>query len=215
MAPHKKKRSFDFMKRFLSLFLALAMCFSLTAPAFATAGVEEPKMVDIELIITDDYGVVVSVPEDKAEEYRQRLESDPEFRQSEIDTALAFTSPARYTRPEGIIDYEQYMYESDIKRVVDAYSGGGVYNKWKQACGYVFTTASIVNLISKAGCTTAISFASVAMQLAIAIVTVYEEAWWTESYRLICAGEISAVLYLIIQNSGEYPKAWRVFERVP
>ena len=90
------------MKRFLSLFLALVMSLALAAPAFAASAVEEPQMVDIELTITDDYGIIVSVPEDKAEEYRQ-----------------------------------------------------------------------------------------------------------------ICSGEISAACYLIIQSTVEYPKAWRVFERVP
>lgn len=203
------------MKRFLSLFLALVMSLALAAPAFAASAVEEPQMVDIELTITDDYGIIVSVAEDKAEEYRQRLESDPEFRQSEIDTALSFLSPARYTRPEGIIEYEKYMYEDDIKRVVDKYSGGGVYNKWKETCGYIIDTLDILDLITKAGCKKVIDFTEKIMQLGIAIVSSYEEAWWTESHRQICSGEISAVCYLIIQSTVEYPKAWRVFERVP
>lgn len=203
------------MKRFLSLFLALVMSLALAAPAFAASAVEEPQMVDIELTITDDYGIIVSVPEDKAEEYRQRLESDPEFRQSEIDTALSFLSPARYTRPEGIIEYEKYMYEDDIRKVVDGYSGGGTYNQWKRASNYIITTTSLMNLIPLGGCTVVFGLAAKALDLAIVIVSKYEEAWWTESLRQICNGDISAVRYLIIQSTVEYPKAWRVFERVP
>lgn len=202
-------------RKMISLLLVFAMTIGICPSAFAASVAEEPQMVDIELIITDDYGVVVSVPEDKAEEYRQQLESDPEFRQSEIDTALAFMNPARYTRPAGHIEYQKYMYEDDIKKVVDAYSGGGVYNKWKQACNYIVKTADIINLIFTAGCNNAIDFTEKIMTLGIAIVSSYEEAWWTESHRQICNGEISAVCYLIIQNTTEYPKAWRVFERVP
>ncbi len=201
-------------RKMISLLLVLAMMIGICPSAFAASAAEEPKMVDIELTITDNYGVVVSVPEDKAEEYRQRLESDPEFRQLEIDTALSFTSPSRYTRPEGHIECQKYMYEKDIKAVVDAYSGGGVYNKWKEACGYVISTLDIF-LITKAGCKKVIDFTESIMQLGIAIVSSYEEAWWTESHRQICNGEISAVCYLIIQSTVEYPKAWRVFERVP
>lgn len=203
-------------KRLISLALVLALMVGICPAAFAAevGSGEETNMVDIELTINDEYGVVVSVPEDKAEEYRQRLENDPDFRQSEIDTALAFTKPTRYQRPEGRVAFEKYMYENDVKTVVDAYAGGGVYKKWKEACDMVFTTAKILDLVATAGCKSTIDLTEKIMQLGIAIVSSYEEKWWTESYRLICAGEISAVCYLIIESTVEYPKAYRVFERV-
>ena len=40
------------------------------------------------------------------------------------------------------------------------------------------------------------------------------EKWWKEAYRDIINGKISAVRYTIIENPTEYPKIWRVFERV-
>lgn len=42
-----------------------------------------------------------------------------------------------------------------------------------------------------------------------------EEEWWREAYMDILNGEISAVRYTIVQNvTGEYPKVWRIFERI-
>lgn len=40
------------------------------------------------------------------------------------------------------------------------------------------------------------------------------EAWWKEAYKDIINGTISAVRYTIVQSTTEYPKVWRVFERI-
>lgn len=40
------------------------------------------------------------------------------------------------------------------------------------------------------------------------------EDWWKEAYKDIINGTILAVRYTIVQNTTEYPKVWRVFERI-
>lgn len=38
--------------------------------------------------------------------------------------------------------------------------------------------------------------------------------WWMQAYIDIMENRISAVRYTIIENTTEYPKIWRVFERI-
>ena len=41
------------------------------------------------------------------------------------------------------------------------------------------------------------------------------ESWWVQAYIDIVNGVIRSVRYTIVQNmKSEYPKAWRVFERI-
>lgn len=204
------------MKRFLSLFLALAMCFSLTAPAFAEAGVKEPQMVDIELTITDDYGIIVSVPEDKAEEYRQRLENDPEFRQSEIDIALMFANPGIASRayPEGRVCFERYMCKDDIRKAVDTWSGISTFDTFMGSIPTALTIADTFHIIELSGFADAVSLGASILSFIIGLGASYQNNWWLEAERDICDGKITAVRYALIESTVEYPKAWRVFERV-
>ena len=41
-----------------------------------------------------------------------------------------------------------------------------------------------------------------------------ENSWWETAEKDILNGVIRAVRYTIVENNGDYPKAWRVLERV-
>lgn len=91
----------------------------------------EDGMQDVVLEVNEEHSIVVSIPVEKVDEYRNKIETDSEFKKKEIESALVATKTGYGT--EG----------TDI-----------------------------------------------------------------------CNRTIKAVRYTIVQNPGEYPKVWRVFERI-
>lgn len=80
----------------ISKLISLILCLSLLCPTVAYAAetkqtTDSPNMKDILIDSTDDHFIVVSIPESEAESYQKRLESDPEFRENEIQQALGGT----------------------------------------------------------------------------------------------------------------------------
>lgn len=206
------------MRKFMRL-LSLVLCLTLltTTPSFAaesSQGYNQNIMTDICLVSTDDYYIVVSIPESEAENYQIRLENDIEFREKEIQEALESTTPSTRALPPGNIEYQSYMYKSDIKKAVDNSAGAGAFDKWVNGISWTISAADIAGLI------TISKYASIFILTANILNTVSQwvqqeqEAWWKQAYADIINGTISAVRYTIVQNTTEYPKVWRVFERI-
>ena len=136
----------------ISKLISLILCLSLLCPTVAYAAetkqtTDSPNMKDILIDSTDDHFIVVSIPQSEAESYQKRLESDPEFRENEIQQALGGTSADSRALPPGHIEYQSYMYKRDIKAAVDAASGSGTFDKWLTGLGWTVTAASIAKLI--------------------------------------------------------------------
>lgn len=205
------------MKKILALLLSISLILCLPISVFAAEtqqSMDSEEMKDILISSTDDYFIVVSVPKSEAETYQARLEADTEFRESEIQSALGSTSVSSRALPPGIIDYQTYLYKSDIRKAVDKASGAGTFDKWLAGLGWAVEIADIAGLIKLSK--TANIFLLSANILGTLILWAQQERqeWWEAAYRDIINGDITAVRYTIIQNNTEYPKAWRVFERI-
>ena len=205
------------MKKILALLLSISLILCLPISVFAAEtqqSLDSEEMKDILISSTDDYFIVVSVPKSEAETYQARLEADTEFRESEIQSALGNTSVSSRALPPGIIDYQTYLYKSDIRKAVDKASGAGTFDKWLAGLGWAVEIADIAGLIKLSK--TANIFLLSANILGTLILWAQQERqeWWEAAYRDIINGDITAVRYTIIQNNTEYPKAWRVFERI-
>lgn len=92
--------------------------------------------------------------------------------------------------------------------------GTGTFDKWISGIGGAATLADIVGLIKLSKTANACIFAAQLFSTLVQWVQQQQEKWWKEAYRDIINGKISAVRYTIIENPTEYPKIWRVFERV-
>ena len=201
------------MKRFakiLSLLLAFAI-FSSTASIAASVPTPQEKMTDICLVSTEDYFVMVSVPESKAVAYQERLASDCEFFQAQLQEVAR---SSEYPGFPGIVVHESYMYKEDIKQAVDAVSGAGSFNKWLSRIIEGISVADIAGLITLSRAASVTLFVAGVMNEALSIVQQQREEWWTDSLIAILEGDIRAVKYVIIQNTTDYPKIWRLFVRV-
>lgn len=203
----------------LSKLISLVLCLSLLCPTVAFAAetkqiTESPNMQDILIDSTDDYFIVVSIPESEVESYQNRLDSDPEFRKNEIQQALGKSSATSRALPPGPIEYQSYMYKSDIKAVVDAASGSGAFDKWLTGLGWTVSAADIAGLIKLSKKANIFIFAADILGTLAQWAQQEREEWWKEAYKDIINGTISAVRYTIVQNTTEYPKVWRVFERI-
>lgn len=205
------------MKKITKL-VSLILCFALLSSTVAFAAEEPQKlnsqdMKDMLIASTDDYFIVVSIPESEASSYQNRLESDSEFRKMEIQQALGNSSVSR-TLPPGHIEYQSYMYKKDIKKAVDKASGSGSFDKWLSALGWSVSAADIAGLIKLSKKSNIFLLAADILGTLLQWAKQEREAWWTAAYRDIINGKISAVRYTIVQNTTEYPKIWRVFERI-
>ena len=157
-------------------------------------------MKDILIDSTDDHFIVVSIPESEAESYQKRLESDPEFRENEIRQALGGTSADSRALPPGHIEYQSYMYKSDIKAAVDAASGSGTFDNWLTALGWTVSAADIAKLIRLSKRDNIFILAADILGTLVQWAQQEREAWWKEAYKDIINGTISAVRYTIVQH---------------
>lgn len=205
------------MKKILALLLSISLILCLPISVFAAEtqqSSDSEEMKDILLSSTDDYFIVVSVPESEAEAYQKRLDSDPEFRESEIQAAFGSTSVSSRTLPPGIIDYQSYMYRADIQKMVDSAARVGAFARWLQNLGRLVTLADIAGLIELSDTEEIFVFVADTLGAYIEWVQAQQKSWWEEALRDIINGVIKAVRLTIIQSNTEYPKAWRVLERI-
>lgn len=201
------------MKKFakvLSLLLAFAI-FSSTASFAASVPISQEKMIDICLVSTEDYFVVVSVPESKAAVYQEQLETDQKFFQAELQQAVRSSGYPGYP---GRVISETYMYEEDIQQFVDAANGPGTFSEWLSKVGAIITAADILQLIKLSKVQNVILFVAGILNAAASAAQQKQEKWWNDSLIAIMRGHIRAVKHVLIENTTDYPKVWRIFVRV-
>lgn len=205
------------MKKITKL-VSLILCFAILSSSVAFAAEDMQKlnsqdMKDILIASTDDYFIVVSIPESEASSYQNRLKSDSEFRKTEIQQALGNSSVSRALPPGHILN-QTYMYKKDIRQAVDKASGSGAFDKWRKALGSFVTAANIAELIKLSKKSNIFYFAADILGTLFQWAQQEREEWWIAAYIDIINGKISAVRYTIVQNTTDYPKVWRVFERI-
>ena len=201
--------------RIVSLMLCLfLLCSTVTFAAEAKQPSSLANMQDILIASADDYFIVVSIPESEVQSYKTRLASDPTFHMNEIQQALSSSSAASRALPPGPIEYQSYMYKDDIRSAVDAASGSGSFDKWLAAIGWTVSVADIANLIELSKMQNIFLLSANILGTLVQWAQQEREEWWKEAYRDIINGTISAVRYTIVQSTTEYPKVWRVFERI-
>ena len=171
-------------------------------------------MKDILIDSTDDHFIVVSIPESEAESYQKRLESDPEFRENEIQQALGGTSADSRALPPGHIEYQSYMYKRDIKAAVDAASGSGTFDKWLTGLGWTVTGASIAKLIKLSKRDNIFMLSADILRTLAQWAQQEREAWWKEAIRtsLMEQSQLYVIpLYRILQNILKYGEFSNVY----
>lgn len=205
------------MKKFakvLSLLLAFAM-FSSTTSFAANVPTPQEKMTDICLVSTEDYFVVVSVPESKAAAYQERLASDREFFQAQLQEATRSSEFSEYPGYPGRVVSEQYMYLSDIEREINnTKQQADYFSKWMRDIRGVVTVAKWSRFLKSTAIATGTKLATYVFNALFSWARQHEEDWWLEAQTDIINGRIRAVKYVIIENVTEYPKIWRIFVRV-
>lgn len=199
------------LRRSVSLLLAIVISLSIFP---TTVHATESDMVDVLLADTADYYIVVSIPADKAEEYQLRIKTDPAFKNQEIQFALKDFSPQNRSFLDGRVLFESFMYLSDIEDAVDAWSGIGTFVNFLGDCAGVVPYEEILTLVKLSGYGTAAALSANILCIALSIAADYQESWWKQAAVDIVNGVISAVRYRIIENDTEYPKVWRVFDRI-
>ena len=177
------------------------------------------NMVDIVVEMTDNRCIIASVPSEYAAEYQERLDSDPNFRQSQIDAYEALTTNTQHNSrsayPDGPIEYQQDFDENDIKTLINSIAGPSTYQAQKAACNGIFRVADLLSLIQDCNFASAMEFGATLLAITVSASAAQNEAWWRQAEVDICNGVIRAVRYTIVQNvQSEYPKVWRVFERL-
>lgn len=208
------------MKKLLSIILVACLCFTLVPSAFAASQTlttlqNNLKTVDILVYSDEDHLIYASIPEEYASMYKEQLDSDSAFARSEAAEALSALNPSTRVLPEGIIEYQSYMYRSDIEAAIDAAAGQGTFVSTLSLFGGVATSGFIQQIFHLANVTSATALAVTLLGAALSAAQQEREEWWVQAYIDIVNGVITAVRYTIIQNTqSEYPKAWRVFERI-
>lgn len=206
----------------LKRLLSIAICISLTLSTVSFAQTPTPpvdseknekNMVTVTVEDTEDYFILVSVPKSEAESYQKRLKTDKTFKEKEMQTALNLQKNTR-AYPPGKIVYQKNMYKSSIEKAVDAASGRGSFLKWLNSTGKVVDLAEILSLVKLAHKTSIFLFVVELLGSSLQDTMSKQEKWWMTAYRDIINKKIKAVRYTIIENPTEYPKIWRVFERI-
>lgn len=98
--------------------------------------------------------------------------------------------------------------------MVDTNGGYGTYADYVSKIGTSFTAADMLGLIKLTGCANAVLLGASIFAIAYGEAANESEQWWLEAERALCNGTISGIRYTIVQNSTDYPKVWRVFERI-
>lgn len=202
---------------------SLILCFTLmlsvstyaaeSTPGFVSEEIQN-NMVDVVLDSSNERYIVVSIPQDKAEEYKNQIETDREFREAEIESALGATDISSRALPPGKILHQKKLNKKAIKKAVDAVSGTGSFANWYQAARFYMTIAEIKKLIKLSKKASIFALSADILVVAISYTKQQQKNWWMQAYINIMNKKISAVRYTIIENTTEYPKIWRVFERI-
>lgn len=171
--------------------------------------------VDVLVYSDESHLIYASIAEEDVLAYQEKLSTDSAFARAQIKEALSALDIQSRSLPEGIIEYQSYMYRSDIENAIDAVAGQGTFTSVLTLWGGVATSGFIQEVFKLGKVTTAASLAATLLGAALSAAQQEREDWWVQAYIDITNHVISAVRYTIIQNTtSEYPKAWRVFERI-
>lgn len=202
--------------KFLGCSAAMLALPNVSAMAVSKTTIGAPaEMVDV--LVTEDtaYLIYASVPKSLAGEYQARLKNDKAFLEQQTTEALGSSVRTSRTLPDGPIEFQSYLYESDIEAAVDAAKGEGTFFSVIQNAGGVIDAALALKLVKLAGYNTFSSLAVAVLLASLSAAAQEREEWWTQAEIDILKHVISAVRYTIVQNmNSEYPKVWRVFERI-
>ena len=196
--------------KFLSLLLVFSL-FSSTVSFAVSVPMPQEQMTDICLVSTDEYFVVVSVPESKAAAYQERLETDQKFFQTQLQEVAR---SSQYPGFPGRVVFEKDMDKNAIKMAVDAESGVGTFNRFLATIVNGATNEHIRTLLGLTKVAGVYQFIAKLLTGTILLAQTYREAWWNQALIDILEGNIRAVRYVIIENTTDYPKIWRLFVRV-
>ncbi len=202
--------------KFLGCSAAMLALPNVSAMAVSKTTIGAPaEMVDV--LATEDTAhlIYASVPKSLAGEYQARLKNDKAFLEQQTTEALGSSVRTSRTLPDGPIEFQSYLYESDIEAAVDAAKGEGTFFSVIQNAGGVIDAALALKLVKLAGYNTFSSLAVAVLLASLSAAAQEREEWWTQAEIDILKHVISAVRYTIVQNmNSEYPKVWRVFERI-
>lgn len=202
--------------KFLGCSAAMLALPNVSAMAVSKTTIGAPaEMVDV--LVTEDTArlIYASVPKSLAGEYQARLKNDKAFLEQQTTEALGSSVRTSRTLPDGPIEFQSYLYESDIEAAVDAAKGEGTFFSVIQKAGGVIDAALALKLVKLAGYNTFSSLAVAVLLASLSAAAQEREEWWTQAEIDILKHVISAVRYTIVQNmNSEYPKVWRVFERI-
>ena len=173
------------------------------------------ETVDILVYSDDDHLIYASVPKEYAQTYQKQMDSDPTFADKEIAEALSVLNPTTRALPEGLIEYQSYMYRNDLENAINAVAGQGSFISLLNTFGGIATSGFIQEMLKIGKVSTCAALAATLLGAAIRDAQQERESWWVQAYIDIVNGVIRSVRYTIVQNmKSEYPKAWRVFERI-
>lgn len=197
-------------RRIISAMLVVALlCATMPITAMASS---PDDLVDVVVYQDDDQSIMASVPRSDLAAFEEQLK-DPVYRQAQIDMARAAADPSNArVLPEGHILSQQYLGEAEIEEFVDAAGGRGTFD-FLVGSGVAITAATVANLLAKVD-TTGAGLAASIFVTGLMYMAAQQESWWTTSYIKILKGEISYVRYTIIENPHDYPKVWRVLDRI-
>ncbi|MDB1931701.1 MAG: hypothetical protein E7F83_16310 [Clostridium sp.] len=194
------------LKKYLCLFLVCIISLSIPTNAFAISNSYD-DMERVVIYEDEETSIVAMVPKDKAEEYKNKLASDENYKQEEIDKL----NP-KLRLPAGQIMYQKHMYKSDIQAAVDAYSGGGTF---LQIMSFPVTGFIADKVLAKAGYSSYIGLSAALLVFAAQDLMQRREEWWKDSYIKILEGSIRCVRLSHIRNTvTDYPAAYLIIERI-
>lgn len=197
-------------RRIISAMLVVTLlCATMPVTAMASS---PDDLVDVVVYQDDDQSIVASVPRSDLAEFEEQLK-DPAYLQAQIDMARAAADPSNArVLPEGHILSQQYLGEAEIQEFFEAAGERATFDFFLANTTSITTTA--VGALLKKVKTTAVGLAATVFITSLSYMASQQESWWTTSYVKILKGEISYVRYTIIENPHDYPKVWRVLDRV-
>ena len=146
--------------------------------------------------------------------YQQKVNNDAAFKKKEINKALQYSENQTRALPEGRILYQKEMDIDDIEDIVDKKNGFGTFVSFMNSIDWAVGLAELMDIIKLSKCTNAIMLASSLLATAATNLNDRQQTWWETAEKDILNGIIRAVRLTIIENNGDYPKVYRIIERL-
>lgn len=197
--------------RIFALLLCVSLMISLCpAQVYAAETDAGDEMTDVLIYENDEKLIYATIPSNKVDAYMDRIQNDVAFLQSQINEVLSYSMSRGY----GAVLLEQFMYKDDIKAQVDAWSGTGTFINYLSDLGGILPYAQVDVLVGMTGLGSACEVGCAILCCALSVGASYQESWWKTSLQYIVNGNITSVRYRIYESTTEYPKVYRVFDRI-